>query len=161
MKSYKYFWTVGVLSLPLHGQLMHSFLWMSLTWIGLYVFHIARFNRFCLILPTFIWQANFTCFALILLVDYLPMVVLAPKFGGAILEFLIYLPDVNQICISTSCSCTFTLKFYLEAYMYFIRILNLLCLLHMVLKNYMLIIQVFYSLCLFSIEIQMNPLIYC
>ena len=76
-------------------------------------------------------------------------------------DFLIYLFDVYQICISTSCSCTFNLKFYLEAYMYFIRILNLLCLLHMVLKNYMLIIQVFYSLCLFSIEIQMNPLIYC
>jgi len=102
---------------------------MSIILIELYLFHTARFNKFCLILSTFIWQANFTCFALILLVDYLPMVVLAPKFGGAILEFLIYLPDVNQICISTnwSCSSTFTLKFYIQAYMYFIRPLGILC----------------------------------
>ena len=42
-------------------------------------------------------------------------------------DFLIYILDVNQICIRTTCSCTFTLKFYLQAFMYFIWILTLLC----------------------------------
>ena len=46
--------------------------------------------------------------------------------GRGCFDFLIYLLDVNQSYISTSCSySTFTLKFYLEAYMYFIRILTL------------------------------------
>ena len=81
-------------------------------------FFLLSFDK--LILPVLLWFC---------LVDYLPMVVLAPKFGGTILEFLIYLPDVNQICISTnwSCSSTFTLKFYLQAYMYFTRPLGILC----------------------------------
>ena len=83
---------------------------------------------------------------------------LLPPFFSVCLDSLIYLLDVNQICICTSCSCSdsFTLKFYYKQICILSESWLIMCLLHMVLKNYMLIIQVFNKLCLFSTEILMS-----
>ena len=71
-------------------------------------------------------------------------------------RFLRILLGVNQICVSTSRSCS---CFMISLYVFYQNIDFVVCHIHIVFKNYMLIIQVLSSLCLFSIEIQMNPYI--
>ena len=84
-----------------------------------------------------------------------------PPFFLVCLDSLIYLLDVNQICICTSCSCSgpFTLKFYYKQICILSESWLIMCRLQIVLKNYMLNIQVFNKLCLFSTEILMKQYI--
>ena len=86
---------------------------------------------------------------------------LLPPFFSVCLDSLIYLLDVNQVCICTSYSCsgTFTLKFYYKQICILSESWLIMCRLQIVLKNYMLNIQVFNKLCLFSTEILMKQYI--
>ena len=135
----------------------------------MYIRKKSSFNR--TILSTFSFpEYCFVHYCLVLLHKTLSSAWTSPLFLVSFYSIL-YLLDVNQICICTSCSCSFTfiMKFYYKCicilyesslyYLYSSYCHFIIYILHIVLKNYMLIIAVFYSLCLFSIEFQTNPFI--